>query len=136
MNKKVFFVLAIILVAISILFINFYFKPVSAQEKEIYVEVVAEKKVGFNLETDKLYFGSLPAGGSATRNITISNSGSKKRFIVSVEGPIKDWISADKSAFVLRDGENASIQITLTVPERTTPGNYTSKIKVYAYYAL
>jgi uncharacterized membrane protein len=113
-----------------------YMTPLNVETKEMHVAVVSERHVGINLDTDKIYFGSLPAGGSAARNITISNEGSKKRFVLSVDGPMQSWVVASQSKFILADGERKTVTLQVSVPENTSLGNYTSNLVITTYRTI
>ncbi len=133
MDKRI---LIAAIIGICLVAIVLYVIPLSVETKGIQINVVAERKVGINLDTDKVYFGTVPVGGSALRNITIANSGSKKRFVLSVEGPLNDWISASQSKLVLWPGENKTVTLNIEVPKNATPGNYTSNLVITAYRTI
>lgn len=133
MDKRI---LIAAIIGICLVAIVLYVIPLSVETKGIQINVVAERKVGINLDTDKVYFGTVPVGGSALRNVTIANSGSKKRFVLSVEGPLNDWISASQSKLVLWPGENKTVTLNIEVPKNATPGNYTSNLVITAYRTI
>jgi uncharacterized membrane protein len=133
MDKRILIAAIIIVCLVAIVL---YVMPLSVETKGIQINVVAERKVGINLDTDKVYFGTVPVGGSALRNVTIANSGSKKRFVLSVEGPLNSWISASQSKLTLWSGENKTVTLNIDVPKNATPGNYTSNLVITAYRTI
>lgn len=133
MDKRI---LIAAIIAVCLAAIVIYMIPLSVETRGMQINVVAERKVGINLDTDKMYFGTVPDGGSASRNVTIANSGSKKRFVLSVDGPLAGWTSASQSSFSLQPDENKTVTLQVAVPKNTTPGNYTSNLVITAYRAI
>lgn len=133
MDKRI---LIAAVIGVCLVAIVLYVMPLSVETKGIQISVTAERKVGINLDTDKVYFGTVPVGGSASRNVTIANSGSKKRFVLSVEGPLNSWISASQSKLVLWPGENKTVALHIEVPKNATAGNYTSNFVITAYRTI
>ncbi|MEM2874319.1 MAG: hypothetical protein QW063_02665 [Candidatus Nanoarchaeia archaeon] len=133
MDKKI-LIIAIFVMCIAVVVL--YITPLSVETREMHIIVTTEKHVGINLDTDKIYFGTVPVEGSAIRNVTIANSGSKKRFVLSVEGPLESWTVASQSRFILQSGENKTVSIHVTVPKNATPGEYTSDLVITAYRTI
>lgn len=133
MDKRI---LMAAIIAVCLAGIVVYMMPLGVETREMQIGVVNERRVGINLDTDKVYFGTVPDGGSATRNITIANAGSKKRFVLSVDGPMAGWTSASDSQFALRSGESRTVTLNVEVPKNTTAGNYTSNLVITSYRAI
>ncbi|MFH1590366.1 MAG: hypothetical protein ABIC95_00410 [archaeon] len=91
------------------------------------VEVEIEDSVAFKLDPDKMYFGSMMAGGYAKRGIDLS-PGIDSRMKVSVKpkGEIARWLTTDKDGFWMESNE--TVTVTLHPPDGTPLGTYTGQI--------
>lgn len=104
-------------------------EPVRVESLEAHVHV--DDYVGFNLDTDKLYFGTVSPGGTGQRSMSLQSN--EDFFVkVSVDGPLDGWLSPDEWSFMLTP-PGREVQFTIIVPENTSVGNYTSTIDFIFY---
>ncbi len=93
-------------------------------EMDLYVK---NSSTGINLDTDAVHFGTLnPAEASrATREVTISHVHSRSCDVRIVSaGELSKWVSLSDDRFVLNEGANKSIQVTLNLPSDAEYGYY------------
>lgn len=121
----------LILLLVVILSVPFLTLLMIVEVTEIPTTVTVGSELGFNVDTDKLYFGTLVRGGSAERSLDIANFDCKKCFVVvSKEGEIAKWITLSDNKFIMRNGEGKSIIVDLNVPNNADEGVYTGNIKI------
>jgi hypothetical protein len=129
MTKKMLMVLAgvSLLCCVLLFFVFWLMTPLAVQTNDLHVKV--DDYVGINLDTDKLYFGTVTPGSGSRRDMTIAAE--KGAFVqVAVEGPIAPWVTIDKTAFSLAPGISEKITFSVAVPNNTSFGNYTGLVYV------
>jgi len=134
MKKKYFYVIALTLaiIAITISFFSFKLQPIYKQEYKLFFNV--GNKVGFDLRTDFLSYGTLPPEGVATRDILVNNSFPYDVSLnIMAEKSISDFIESSGNPYIIPAGTNASIPITIKVPADTQFGNHTGKVYLIFY---
>ncbi len=99
--------------------------------KDIEMDLKVGNRIGFNADADKLWFGMTNPGGTATREILLSNSNS---FPLIVEffplGEMKDIVRVSEKDVLLETGSEKTISITASVPLDMPYGNYTGVMRV------
>ncbi len=93
-------------------------------------QVGANKRlgIGFVVDTWNLNFGSVPAGGSSTRFMDLSNIGEREaKIIFRAYGNITPFVGFSKNNFILYPKDNITIKITFS-SQSDTKGNYTGEI--------
>ena len=96
------------------------------------VENITETVIlGFNTEPWNINFGIIPGNGSyATRTIRVSNKeDSDTEIILRTYGNISPLVVFNSNNFILKPGENSSIDISLYTKD-SDPGNYSGEIDV------
>ncbi len=101
--------------------------------------VVVEKGVGFNLDEDKLHFGSITSGGGGYRHFRINNTNFYTQRInlkiVSMQN-ITPWFTVEPSAqYYLASGSSKQFTTWLSIPKTAPLGNYSGFILVKTYRA-
>jgi hypothetical protein len=97
------------------------------------VNVTEERVIGVHMmkeEQKEFNFGIMYPGISTTKfmNLTRGNS-PPARVHIEVSGEIAQWITLDKSDFVL--DEPAQVNVTLTTPKDMEEGRYTGNVTVH-----
>ena len=130
-RKHLFFLLILAILATAAAIAIFYSFYVIKEVKTIDMHVKVEDYVGFNLDTDKLYFGTVMPGGSAKRSISIfHNYTYPVKVKIFIQGYISNWVKADKTEFTVQPNEKLDVPFNVYVPKETPYGNYTGKIKL------
>jgi hypothetical protein len=109
----------IILGAIFILIGAFlFYVSLDANKYAMQVRVIeGQGKIGLNPTTERLDFGDLSPGASATRLVTIENATGIPMYVFSMRlGGITDLVDQDKNFFVLAPHEKASIEFEAYMP--------------------
>ena len=92
---------------------------------------VSNNITGFNLDKDKMHFGTLPSGLSSERSIDVVHNFSKTLQVhIVILGNMSSWIMISSSAFLLQPNEIKPILLSLTVPNQTDLGVHEGKIVV------
>ncbi len=132
MKRDNFFLLMLFLIfmtvgLVSIIHDAYYTLDVS----EIEIDMAVGDRVGINLDTDKLWFGTLKPGSTAIRSIDIKNDYEFPITVkLSVEGELEERIRISKSFINLEPGQTTKVEISANVPVKKKYGNYTSKLVI------
>ena len=99
--------------------------------REIDTTVAVGGELGFNVDTDKLYFGTLLPGGHAERSLDIDSLACKKCLVViNKNGELADWLDLSADKFVIKQWERKSVNVVLSVPEDASEGTYNGTLKI------
>lgn len=86
--------------------------------------------VGFNLDKDKLHFGTAFPGGMAAREIEINTSSDKDSYIyVVADKEFKDWIYVSAQNQIIP--KIYTLHVKMKVPTNITEVGYEFKIHIY-----
>lgn len=131
MKKALFIsVLVATVLVLLLLIVLTIITPFATLDVEAHVKV--DDYVGINLDRDKLYFGTVSPGNTGRRDFQLTTQ--KDAFIViKTTGPLADWMTPDKNAFPLAEGEHVDVLFTMRIPDETAFGNYTSSVTVLFY---
>lgn len=74
---------------------------------------------------------SVEVGSSNTQGTFILNDETKDlKYNIVVHGNYSDWFNFSRNNFTLKPGEQGGFNITVSPPEGTEPGNYTTGIRI------
>ncbi|MBW3022812.1 hypothetical protein KY308_01800 [Candidatus Woesearchaeota archaeon] len=126
------FILVIIITAGVTSIIYSSYKIIDFKEYPIYLKVSEDFEVGFDIRTDSLSFGKIPAGGSGIIKINIKhNFNVPLKIIIKPYGKVKDMIVLPENYFILEPGISKQIEVLAVVPEDMPPGEYEGKLKIF-----
>lgn len=128
--KGIIIIFCVILMTISIgVLIYNYFIIVQTQEYDI--DLIVGNMAGFNLDKDKVHFGTLPPGNNAERKFDVQNlEYNLIKVNVKTSGEFGKWIYVDKNNFYLSKGESEEIKVIAYVPENAEINTYEGKLKI------
>ena len=87
--------------------------------------------VGININTEKLYFGVIPAGSGAERSMTLtSTSDYPLKATILIRGEHADWIAPEVNNILLSAQESESVKFYADVPADASFGNYSGEVMV------
>jgi len=110
-----------------------YLIPTNTENINVFINV--GDYVGFNVDTDALYFGTLPPGNSANRNINIYHDMNfPKKVIITPYGEVSEWLTFSENNFWLQPEEYKQVNIKIAVPKNMELGNYTGNISINFKY--
>ena len=120
--------IAVVLISVSVASAAFFI----ANNVE-YISVGMHLKVadymGFNVDTDAMYFGTVGPGSVAERDLEVNNELSVPReVVVQLSGELAPWVKPDEGTFILAPNENRSIKFTASPPEDAEFGEYNGTI--------
>lgn len=123
---------SVMLVAVALVVI-FYFTFILVDVQTVELHSNFENTYGFNLDTDKMYFGSVPPGEQGERDLVFANN---YDFPVEVSsffsGELEEYMRCENNNVVFQSGETGTITYTVNPPKDVTMReNYTGIAKVY-----
>jgi len=131
-------VLVGLLIFISIIFsLLVMFKFMLCDNVELNSYLTVGDHLGFNIDADAIYFGTVPIGASSNRDVYINNTKCDKvKVIIKTEGEIKDWIKVSNNNFILSKNEAKSVNFAAYVPDNAELRNYSAKVKIYLWKTI
>ena len=124
---------AIIIVSLIPFFIDYMLYDV----KDLQTSVGVGGYLGFNIDTDKLYFGTLIQDGSATRDFYVENYVCDKCLVeIKPYGPISKIISLSNYRFLMKKGEKKTITATVKIPSNAQERFYNGTLKIYFWKTI
>ncbi len=103
--------------------------------RSVTAHVKVDDYVGINLDTDKLYFGTVSPGNIGRRSLKVL-SGDDAFVIVAIDGLASDWIVPNNKSFYINSGEKKGVKFEAYVPPNTPYGNYTAKVSFLFYQPI
>lgn len=100
------------------------------QTKELDMFLTVSNYTGFNVDTDAIYFGTIPNGGSGKRIILLHNLDVNSEVLIKKEGNFMDWILLEENNFFMEANESKNVSVSVRVPADADYGNYTGKLKI------
>lgn len=123
----------VVLVAAFLLVLAFFVSSFFMYE-EIPIQLTVSEVVGFNVGTDKLYFGSIPPHSFGDRMIHIREG----RFLfgrvnLKVFCDVSDWFYVSDNNFYLLRNHVKDVNVRVMVPSNAPPGDYNCTLRVYFF---
>lgn len=100
------------------------------QTEELGIFVKVSNYTGFNVDTDAIYFGTLPNSGKATRIVQIANSDRESKVTLSATGKAAEWITLPNQTLLLQPGETANIPVSIAIPPNAPEGNFGGRLLI------
>ncbi|MFH2020472.1 MAG: hypothetical protein ABIJ34_03600 [archaeon] len=121
------------LVIILCIFMVMFFLGMLVQKFQSAEEIIVVRmqyqitdKMGFNTDTDALYFGNGYPGTTTKRYIILNNSHEYPVLIsIRLEGDLTPFVSVSENNFVLQPADMHVITYYVKSPKETSYGNYT-----------
>lgn len=129
-NKFILLVIIIILAGIGLtnLFYSFY---IVKEVRIVDMDFSVGEKVGINIDTDALHFGTNFPKGSSMRNMIISHEHDcPLKVSIKLYGDFASWMSVSDNDFILDPGESRKISFSVSVPEDAPFGDYSGFAKI------
>jgi len=98
--------------------------------KEVNATLNITNHIGFNLNSDKLHFGSMFPGGKSVRSVDLISNADGYVYITVVNDS-KDWIYVYDQNFFVRNNSIVSLNFAAMPPIYLENGNYEVALKVY-----
>ena len=130
MERRFKLVLLVFIVLLSVIAVLFYiYLPV--ETKIVKMQVFVSNYTGFNVDTDALYFGTVPGKGTAERSFSIDNTLDIDLFVhLSTEGNISSFVSISKNDFPIKAKSSDKVKITVNIPDGIEKGEYSGELYV------
>jgi len=127
------------LITTTFLLLNTYYNPLETYVLDFDVEVKSGA-LGFNLDEDKLHFGTLSPGGSSGHQIRINNQDQFKKkisFSVASSEKLISWFWFNPhSDWIIEPEKEQKFQIQIYPPDGAKQKMYEGKIIINVYRAL
>jgi len=125
MEKRDKFIIFIFIFCLLLFSFSIYLKQKVILEKaKIPASLSVGDVIGFDINTDKLSFGTITVGASSMRTLKIDNNYNfPVRVEIDIEGNIKDFFSINEIIF-LDVGESKEINLSTNVLTEKKEGNY------------
>lgn len=132
MRKNKFFIILLLVILFSALSTYFIYNHfIIVQEKEYDLDLIVADMAGFNLDNDKIHFGTLPAGNNAERKLNVQNNYNYDvKVNVKTYGNLSEWIYVNENNFWLESKENKEVVLKAYVPKGTEQGTYEGKLEI------
>jgi len=125
MEKRDKFIIFIFIFCLLLFSFSIYLKQKVILEKvKIPASLSVGDVIGFDINTDKLSFGTITVGASSMRTLKVDNNYNfPVRVEIDIEGNIKDFFSINEIIF-LDVGESKEINLSTNVLTEKKEGNY------------
>src|SRR3989344_5117333 len=101
---------------ISLMAIVNHSKTVDSKEFQMYLNV--DDYIGFNVDTEALFFGTVLAGGESSRSVNLENNFDVPlKVVIKAMGTLADWTSVSNNSFWMAANYTESVKVTIKVPE-------------------
>ena len=124
----------ILLAVISLVIIYLLYSFLIFEIVSLNMHLNIENKVGFNISKDYqegIYFGTVPLGGSSSKEIFIQNKDYKRtRVVIKSYGNLKNWVSVSDNNFFLKQNESKKIKVQVNVPANVKEEKYRGNLKI------
>lgn len=97
---------------------------------EINATIGVSDYIGFNLDKDKLHFGTAFPGGASLRELTLTSEKSGYMYI-TINPEFEDWAYVSSQNIYVKEDEPVFVQIRMFVPTDAVMKNYTFGMKVF-----
>jgi len=118
----------ILIILASIVLIIFLYLSIVIDVKIYPYEFNIGDHVGFNVDNDKFYFGTLMQGSQSSRFLTIKDPKHDIKVIIKAYGDLSNKLIVSDNKFKLKKGEEKAIKISLLTNETLPQGKYQGNI--------
>jgi len=95
------------------------------ETKTLPMDLTVADTLAFNLDTDAIHFGKIPAGFEGIKNVTITNNrGIPVRAEITADGALAAWLGVDATPVLIQPRSNHTVVLTASVPKETPLGKY------------
>ena len=102
--------------------------------REIEVQLQVSSTAGFNVDSDKIYFGSIPPTGHGQRQVILRNTHAQKALMrLRIHGEIAPWVKIDPAWVVLKPQDERPSTIHVFVPADAPAGNYSGTVEIITH---
>lgn len=85
--------------------------------KELEMNVYVGRIVGMNVDTDKIYFGTIAPGGGSFRSMTVTAGPYRSLVSIQSTGDISEWVYVSDNNFVIEANESMKVEVSVRIPE-------------------
>ncbi|MFO7872220.1 MAG: hypothetical protein R6U26_01095 [Candidatus Undinarchaeales archaeon] len=99
------------------------------QEQRIDMQINVGNYTGFNVNTSALFFGTVVPGGTAERQVELTNPGKKPlTAILRVSGILDSWTTISDNNFEIEPEETRNVTVKLVIPPDAEMESYRSTL--------
>jgi hypothetical protein len=120
--------LAVIVSAIVFLRTN----VITSYQMPMKVQIVAQGRIGFDLNTEVVQFGKMRPGGENTRYFNVTNDKDVPvKVVLKASGEMAPWVVFTPPTRILQPHVSETITAACVPPRNTRDGNYTGTLQVF-----
>lgn len=90
--------------------------------------VIVGNHIGFNVDNDKIYFGTVPRGERSRRAIVVKNTDKPSKVRIRAFGDLAGNIKLSDNNFKMQKNETKEITIFMFADSHTNYGKYTGNV--------
>lgn len=125
-----------IAVAAAVAFSLAFWAWLSPETLELEMSIKVGDHVGFDVNTTRITFGTVPQGGISVREVVITNTADYDKIAhFGVDGNISSFVTLPADTLV-KANRNTTISAKAKVPVGSPYGEYTGKFKVFLWRAI
>jgi len=132
--RKIILLILIILAGLACI-IGYLLFGASAQilgQKSFGMQLTVSDTLGFNIDTNAVYFGKATPNSMVKRDIIVNNNLMERALVVfEKSGELAGWVTPSLNEFYLNPGESKSVTLTAKIPNDAKMAEYSGKIVVY-----
>lgn len=119
----------LVIISVISLVVSLTFLAVIQEVKTLSIQLEVANRLGFNVDTDKIYLGAIPPGNSGERSVIIENKEYEKSIVrIKVYGELKKWVTVSENSFTLKKGESKTVKVKVMIPENAGLKDYESEL--------
>lgn len=127
----------IIIVILLLLSLNFFIKDRLIDKKEVGINLNVGNHIGFNVDNNAIYFGTIIPGNYGSRNMTfVSDYDFDVKIKIKIDSEFKDWYEVSDNNFILKKNEEKEIIILVNVPLDAEMKEYNSTLNAYFWKTI
>ena len=106
-----------------------YLTIVDSKELKMYLTVA--DYAGFDVNTSALIFGTVPKGGSSSREVILTNDFNiPLKVDLKAYGELAGWVHVFENGFLMQPNVVKTVKVSATIPENAKFGNYAGILKI------
>lgn len=121
----------VIIISILILVVSLTSLAIIQEIKTLEIQLKVANHLGFNTDTDKIYFGTIPPGNVGSREVIVENNEYKKSIVrLKIRGELERWVAVSENNFILEQGGSKIVKVTASVPKDAELKDYEGKLVI------
>ncbi|MEM4336817.1 MAG: hypothetical protein QXG86_02320 [Candidatus Woesearchaeota archaeon] len=131
-KKALVIILCAVLITIGVVStIHSIYTNIDKKQYPIYLKIVNESDIGFDIRNDAISFGRIPAGAEGIIKVKISHNYTEPLLVfMEAQGPVKKFILITENKFVLEPNVTKTVEIH-AVSTNNSIGEYVGVLDIF-----